>query len=107
MDIIQELKIIEELHKDKQFFFGEVNFVQLAKDCRRKIEALQSENEDLKQELLDCKDPNTKCIECKKPLHRHYSGSYVCKECKQRAEWRSRHIGWNTRDGREPLPWPK
>ena len=53
MNIKQELELLIEKYKDKNFFTFEINYVNMAKDCLREINRLERENIELRKQLKE------------------------------------------------------
>lgn len=50
-EIINELEKVESKYKDKVFSTGELNIYEMVKSCKYKIQELQQENQQLKEQL--------------------------------------------------------
>lgn len=69
MNIKQELELLIEKYKDKNFFTFEINYVNMAKDCLREINRLERENIELRKQLKEHIDnPPLKFKELKKNM---------------------------------------
>lgn len=50
-EIIKELEKVENKYKDKVFATGELNIYLMVKSCKYKIQELEQENQQLKEQL--------------------------------------------------------
>ena len=61
-EIINELEKVENKYKDKVFATGELNIHEMVKSCKYKIQELQQENQQLKEQLEKERKVKSKAI---------------------------------------------
>jgi len=77
MNIIQELRNVEEKYKNSQTAFAEVRISDMAFDCRKEIEKLRGDKERLQRVI----EENEPCWACEKEYECEYSNTRGCSIC--------------------------